>query len=102
LGHICAVSGVSAVVESQRLPLSDAARHVLGREPARVSAALAGGDDYELLFAAPTAAADALATLSQELGLSLTAIGRFGEGSGVMALDAQGAMALPVTGYRHF
>ncbi len=67
LGHICAVSGVAAVVEAERLPLSPAARAALGVDPARLAAVLGGGDDYELLFAAPAAAEPHLDALAREL-----------------------------------
>jgi thiamine-monophosphate kinase len=53
LGHICRASGCGAVVEAAALPLSDAARAAVAADPALLSLALSGGDDYELLFAAP-------------------------------------------------
>ena len=51
LAHICRASGVSAEIEQAALPIHPLA-HKLG-EDAALKAALHGGEDYELLFAAP-------------------------------------------------
>jgi thiamine-monophosphate kinase len=103
LGHLCGVSGVAAIVEAERLPLSQAARAALKRDPARLQSVLGGGDDYELLFAAPEAAAALLSDLARELGLPITAIGRIEPGSGVRVLDGAGReIAVEVRGYEHF
>lgn len=53
LGHLCAASGVGAVVEVAAVPVDPDAVRIAGaykREP--LSLALAGGEDYQLLFAA--------------------------------------------------
>ncbi|HEX7969359.1 MAG TPA: thiamine-phosphate kinase [Stellaceae bacterium] len=103
LGHICTASGVGAVIEAARLPLSPPARAAIAADPALLMAALAGGDDYELLFTAPAVAEGALAALGREVGVPVTMIGRIEVGSGVTVLDAQGAaMTVAVGGYRHF
>jgi len=101
LGHICEVSGVGAVVEVALLPLSHAAKASLAGEPALLASVLGGGDDYELLFTAPAAAA--LAELAERLGVAVTAIGRIEAGQGVRVLDPEGhPVAVPVAGYQHF
>ena len=103
LGHIAETSGAGAVVEAALLPLSPAARAVIAGDPLRLSAALSGGDDYELLFTAAADAGAALAALGDELGLPLTRIGRIEAGSGVEVVDDKGeTLAVPVAGYRHF
>lgn len=53
LGRLCAASGVGAVVEAEALPVPAAAALTrrLGLEPLEL--ALAGGEDYVLLFALP-------------------------------------------------
>jgi thiamine-monophosphate kinase len=65
---------------------------------------LAGaGDDYELLFAAPPEADEAIARLAAELELPLIAIGIGRRGSGVRLLDASGSeLRVEAPGYRHF
>ena len=103
LGHICATSGVSATIEAAALPLSPAAQAAIAAEPERLSAALGGGDDYELLLTTPTAKAAAIPMLAAETGVPLTRIGRIEGGSGVKVLDADGKpLPVKVAGYRHF
>ena len=102
LGHIADVSGVAAVVEAASVPLSTAGAAALELDPSLRDAVLGGGDDYELLFTAPAAAAARLASLSAELGLPITAIGHIESGRGVRVRDAAGAdIALGVTGFTH-
>ena len=64
LGHICETSRVAAIVELDLLPLSLAARAIVEGDPGIRARLAAAGDDYELLFAAPADAAEAIATLS--------------------------------------
>ena len=103
LGHICETSGVAALVETTRLPLSPPARAAIAAEPSLLQAAFSAGDDYELLFTAPPEAETRIAALAAEVGVSVTRIGRVEGGAGVRILDAEGA-AIPVgdAGYRHF
>jgi thiamine-monophosphate kinase len=103
LGHICETSGVGAMIEAAALPLSLPARVVIGADPERVSAALGGGDDYELLLTVPAGKAAALPMLAAETGVPLTRIGRIEVGSGVKVIDADGkTLQVKVAGYRHF
>lgn len=104
LGHLCAASGLGAVIELERLPLSPAAAAAVRASPELVAAALAGGDDYELLFAAPPAAGPALTRFARETGVAVTRVGRMlRETPGVQVLDAQGrAVEIGIGGYRHF
>ena len=99
LAHIAQTSGVAAVVEVDRLPLSAEAVGVPGVR----DAALAGGDDYELLFTAPAEAAGRIADLAHDLALPLTRIGRIEPGTDVRLIDADGNnLALEQPGWRHF
>lgn len=76
LEHICEVSIVSAVIESEKVPLSLAARQALIDDPTLAATTLAGGDDYEILFTAPTVAVSRINQISQSSGTPITAIGR--------------------------
>ena len=103
LGHICETSGVAATVELPKLPLSLAAKAAVEVEPALHPLLATGGDDYELLFAAPPEAAAEIAALSHSLGLPITEIGAIAAGEGVHLLDALGKpLATKTTGWRHF
>jgi thiamine-monophosphate kinase len=104
LRHICETSELAAVVESSRVPLSAAARAALATE--RVTTALTGGDDYEILFTAPPAALNELILLSQALDVPITAIGRMEPpslGTQVTVLDESGEpVAFDRGGWTHF
>jgi thiamine-monophosphate kinase len=103
LGHICETSQVGAVVELEALPLSVAARPLVALEPAIAPRLAAGGDDYELLFAAPAEAAEVLRGIGSRLGVPITAIGRIEAGGGVRLLGGDGSeIAVEAAGYRHF
>jgi thiamine-monophosphate kinase len=103
LGHICETSRVSAAVELTALPLSAAAAAAVAAEPGLRPLLVAGGDDYELLFAAAEDMAAPIAALSRRLALPVTRIGRIEAGSGVRLVDADGRVAaVESTGYRHF
>lgn len=100
LGHLCAASGVGATLEAALLPLSPAARAAIAAEPARASAPLGGGDDYELLFAAP---AGAVAALAAAEGVPLAEIGRIEAEPGVRVVGPDGQpLTVAAPGYRHF
>jgi thiamine-monophosphate kinase len=103
LGHICRASHVGALIEAERLPLSPAARMALERTPALLESALAGGDDYELLFTAPPEAEAALLAVGRQLELPVTRIGAMLAGEGVRVLGRDGKdIALDKAGYSHF
>ena len=103
LGHLCDASGVAAVIEAERLPLSAPAQAAVSGDARWLMAALGGGDDYELAFSAPAGAAAAVAALAGETGVPVTAIGRIEAGLGVRVLGRDGApMAVAEAGYRHF
>lgn len=103
LGHILEASGVGARVNAAVLPLSTAFRAALGGEPGLLDLALTGGEDYELLWSAPPAAADALAALGAELALPLTCIGEIVATAGLVVLAADGQEVISAkVGYNHF
>ena len=104
LGRLCAASGMAATIDAPRVPLSEAALAAVAANPGLMAAALSGGDDYELLFTCAPGAAAAVAALSRELDLPLTAIGQAAEGDGgVRVIDSEGRdMVLGNGGYRHF
>lgn len=95
---IAAASGVALRIDPGAIPLSAEAAAWLARQPdpTAARAALAnGGDDYEILFTAPSGARGALAEAAAEAGLPVARIGSVQAGRGV---DAGG---LPVGGHVH-
>jgi thiamine-monophosphate kinase len=99
LGHVCAASGVAATIDASRLPLSPVARGVPGAR----DAALAGGDDYELLFTVPPDRRSEVERLAASLDHGVTRIGVVATGRSVRVMDGDGRpLALDRTGWRHF
>ncbi len=94
VGHLCRASGVAAVIERAKIPVSIDARAAVAQDQKWWERILAGGDDYELAFTASSAI--------PETNVSVTAIGRVIAGNGVTVLDENGeSLSLTVTGYRH-
>lgn len=100
LAKLCKASGVGARLDLERLPVSSelAARH---GPPECESFVLFGGDDYELLFTLPSAAAS---SLEAELACSLPLrrIGEIEAGVGVRCLRDGSPVQVPGGGYDHF
>ena len=68
-------SGVSAEIDLRRVPLSDAARAAIAREPKLFEQAMTGGDDYEILASvAPGEAAD-FERMAAKAGVPVARIG---------------------------
>ncbi len=106
LGHICRASGVSAVVDADRVPLSAAALSMIALEPRWRKVALAGGDDYELVFTAPRDAVAAIRAAAAECAVQVTVVGRIVEAEGrspeARMVDADGTIMNGVAGWQHF
>lgn len=101
LGHIAEASGVGIAIEADALPLSPAARRAVEAAPARLSRALAGGDDYEIAFTT-NAGEETIAALARALSLPITRIGRVTRKKGVMVNGAPAsALVSGPGGYRH-
>jgi thiamine-monophosphate kinase len=100
LGHIAERSGVDAEVFLPQLPrLPAGAEPLLARD-----CQLAGGDDYELVFAASPGKRDELAEVAAQLDLPLWRVGRAIEGQGAVKLLDENGQAVPITrkGFDHF
>jgi thiamine-monophosphate kinase len=105
LGHICEASAVGARIEIASLPVSECARRVLAGAQREIGlgAVLGGGDDYELCFTAPPAAAAEIRARAAACGVDATAVGRIVAGRGIEFLDAAGgALARRFRGFDHF
>lgn len=96
LGHLCEASGVGAELDVTALPLAVGLVAALGEEDAR-QAALAGGDDYELLVSLPQAALGEAQSRLDALGVPLTAIGICRATPGI-----RGAAVPANSGWQHF
>jgi len=103
LGHILESSAVGALIDTTTLPLSDAFRAELKKDPGLLELALTGGEDYELLFCVPQAACEAVASLA-ESGLPLTRVGTvMPPEHGLQVRNADGAQhPRQAKGFNHF
>ncbi len=100
LTHICRLSQVGAQVDVDRLPLPDSLKQLFGKKARDM--ALAGGEDYELLFTAP---ADRIAAASAALSVPVTVIGVVRENAPghVELVDGLGRpYQIVSTGWEHF
>lgn len=94
-------SGLAAQVQVERLPLSEALLALVPAAHAR-ELALAAGDDYELLVAAPQQRYPDLVAAAAQLGLRLTQIGRLCAGDGVCFTLNGDQFSPALRGYDHF
>ncbi|MDO9285333.1 MAG: thiamine-phosphate kinase [Aquabacterium sp.] len=101
LGHVLRRSGVGAVVQVDALPIIP----VLARQPRarQRQCALAGGDDYELLFTAAPDAEARVRAAAAAADVAVTCIGRIEAVPGLRLVDAQGeAVPLVLQAFDHF
>ncbi len=100
LQHLCQASGVSGEVWAEALPVHPLAARLPPGD--RLPAMLHGGEDYELLFAAPPGT-----RLPRRIaGVTVTAIGRLLEpdatGPGLTLVTSSGREPLQPGGWEHF
>ena len=102
LGHICKASAVGAYIWEDKLPLSHAYRALAGRHGTRY--AMAGGEDYELLFCARPSDRKRIDKLQKRAQVPLTRIGTCVPAcEGITVSDRSGSpIALPTSGHDHF
>ena len=101
LGHLCAASGVGAVVERARLPRLDALARL---DAAGRDFAACGGEDYELLLACPDDVVARLDALARDAATPLTVVGRCVDAAhGIVLQDDNGKPhAVRARGFDHF
>ncbi len=101
IGHILAASRVGATLDVDALP----AGTVLARQEQalRRRFTLAGGDDYELCFTAPTENREAVLEAGRLNGTAITRVGRIEAEEGLRFVDAHGlTVDLKLSGWDHF
>jgi thiamine-monophosphate kinase len=101
LGHLMERSAVGARVEWNRIPRSDALRRRAEADQRRF--ALAGGDDYELLFTAPAGRRGDVERAAAGAGGAVTRIGEVTPTGRLELVDADGrAMDTAPRAFDHF
>jgi thiamine-monophosphate kinase len=98
-GHLARASGVTVTLDAAALPVSEAARDVAASRGERdVPYALAAGEDFELLFACPSARAEEAAR-----AVGARVIGAVAEGEpGVLLIEGGKEKTLAPEGFSHF
>jgi thiamine-monophosphate kinase len=100
--RLARASGVRVVLERERLPLSPAlTAYAQGESLDLIGLVLGGGDDYELLFAAPPGAEGTLAAGSPAWGVAVRRIGVCEEGAGAVLRDREGDRDIAGLGFDH-
>jgi thiamine-monophosphate kinase len=103
LGKLCAASGVGAIVDGARIPLSDAAKTVLVSDADLFQRVLSGGDDYEVLAAIPPARTMAFESAARAAHVAVREIGALKPGRDVVFNDKAGnPIAFDQGGWDHF
>lgn len=105
LGHVLAQSGVAAELRWDAVPRSAGLRGL--PEAQQREYVLTGGDDYELLFTAPTGAESAIRTAAATAGVPVSLIGEIraasSSGAPLTLVDTAGrAMDIPPRAFDHF
>ncbi|MGI9205988.1 MAG: thiamine-phosphate kinase [Woeseiaceae bacterium] len=98
LDKLLTASGVGGVIEVNEIPLSDPFRAATDTDE-RLRHVLAGGDDYELCFTAPS---DAFENESRIAGVPVTRIGQVTDERQLTCTRAGKNIHYHDTGYRHF
>lgn len=100
---LCKASGVGAIIEAVRIPLSAPALNVVAKTPEVLAELITAGDDYEIVAVMEASHASGFEKEAQEHGVAVTAIGEIISGSGVKVVDGEGrALKLDHLGYTHF
>ncbi|MCK8043528.1 thiamine-phosphate kinase [Shewanella sp. 1CM18E] len=99
--HIIKSSQVGAVINVDRLPLSDELKRSVELETA-LSYALTGGEDYELLFTVPEAQKGALEMALVETGVRFTQVGQICTGGQLKLLNNNKPFEPTNLGFEHF
>jgi len=98
LGQIGKASKVGAKIEADRVPVEPLVKAAL--DDKAMELALAGGEDYELLF---TAGAEIMEKVKQAAACPVTVIGKITAGRGVTVVDGKGKpLKMSKAGWEHF
>ena len=100
--RLARASGLRAVIEKERLPVSPALETLASlqkKDP--FDWILGGGDDYELLFAAPVSALAGIGRLASR-EVPITRIGRLEKGKGTVLSDRDRERDIASVGHDHF
>jgi thiamine-monophosphate kinase len=105
LAHLCRESGVGAMLEESKIPISPECRSFAqNRHLDPTSIALEGGEDYELLFTVPAQRQTQLEEIENDFEVPITSIGTVESPKYGMRLKLANGSYRPIleTSYDHF
>lgn len=104
LAKMLRLAGLTVEIELANIPLSQAASRALRAAPYLITALCGGGDDYEIVCAAPPADAAALEAAALEAGIQLSRLGQTAPGVEPPSfIDASGNfIRIDKPSYQHF
>ena len=94
LGHICRASNLGCKILLENIP-TKLSRPLTANE-------INQGDDYEICFSADESNLEEISSISKELGIKITAIGRMTEGNLVKVINKEGLEVKIKSGFEHF
>lgn len=94
LGHICRASNLGCEILLENIP-TKLSRPLTANE-------INQGDDYEICFSADESNLEEISSISKELGIKITAIGRMTEGNLVKVINKEGLEVKIKSGFEHF
>ena len=94
LGHICRASNLGCKILLENIP-TKLSRPLTANE-------INQGDDYEICFSADESNLEEISSISKELGIKITAIGRMTEGNLVKVINKEGLEVNIKSGFEHF
>ncbi|MEM8773212.1 MAG: thiamine-phosphate kinase [Pseudomonadota bacterium] len=105
-GHLARASGLKVEIDAVSIPRSSAAGEWVARQQNRwkaLSALAAFGDDYEILFSAPSTMRRSVTVAANAARTDVSRIGVVKKGEGVSLLDENGReIEIMSAGYDHF
>jgi thiamine-monophosphate kinase len=105
LSRLLSASGLGAIIQAARLPLSDAAIEMSrseGSEKSPLQHALGDGEDFELILTAAPDEAQKLLRFSKERGMTLIDVGETTAERNLWLEESDGRrVPLPASGFRH-
>ncbi|PMN71802.1 thiamine-phosphate kinase [Enterovibrio norvegicus] len=102
LSHILKASGVSAVINTEALPVSDELLEYAGSAENAAKMALSSGEEYELCFTVPESHRGAIDTALAHTNTPVTCIGQVRHGEGLQLRWQGQAVDWQLAGWDHF
>jgi thiamine-monophosphate kinase len=102
VGHIAKASRLAVRIERDLVPLAAEVRRMVAHKPSLWANVLGGGDDYELAIAVPPRRRAALLATARAAKVTITQVGAFARGKGVVLTVSGQPSRIAQTGYVHF